>query len=231
MCRHINLFVWIIISGAMLSACQPLLPGAISKELTCAQIIVPDLTAYIDHEVNPERLAEVIKRLYLRNDQDVVFSVNDDKSWAITWIGDGGGYGAFSEDGLHLNRIGVDFLPLRPTAQQLIDCIKHQPEWYWAGYGLDPPTSKIRSAFVMYFPTQGIVAITTESAKKFELLTPVSANIPVSRLSILKPGSLSTLYYERWQYRLESRRLTLRPLPWPSQWDMIQYHEEKESDW
>lgn len=231
MCRHINLFVWIIISGAMLSACQPLLPGAISKELTCAQIIVPDLTAYIDHEVNPELLAEVIKRLYLRNDKDVVISVNDDKSWAITWIGDGGGYGAFSEDGLHLNQIGVDFTLFRPTAQQLIDCIKHQPEWYWAGFGPNTPTRGIRSSFVMYFPSQGVVAIATGASKKSEPLASVSPDIPLSHLVMTRPGTLSTLYYQTWGDPLERERMALHPLPWPSQWDMIQYVEDQGLGW
>lgn len=231
MYRRINLFVWIMISSTMLSACQPLLTGTISKELTCEQIIVPDLADYMDHEVSSELLSEVIKRLYLGNDPNLIISVHNDKSWTITWSSNGVGYGASSEDGLYLNRIGIEFTLFQPTAQQLIDCIKHQPEWYWAGYGPNPPIRGIRSSFVMYFPAQGVVAIATGASKKSEPLTSVSADIPLSSLVMTRPGALSALYYQTWGDPLERERMALHPLPWPSQWDLVQYTEDQGPGW
>ncbi len=223
------LIAWAVALSATLAACQ-LLPK--NREWTCDDLLATPLQSYIGQAVAADTFAEAVVKVYGIPRHEMEVNAHEDGSWFVGWARNGLGYGVSSENGTSLDRIGIEYYRYRRiTAQQLFDCIPSPPEWYWAAFGSNPPLTGISYALELFFPAQGIVVTATGSDLHKEEPPPLSADIPISRVFIGTPGSLSTLYKQRWGHSLEETRPAMRPVPWPGAWEAIHFVEDRGVSW
>lgn len=223
-----NSIVIALVLVIVLTACQ--LPVT-EEELTCTELIALPLKPYIHQPVEPGTIVSEVEKAYGIQESVIDVTTQNEGSWAVSWTKAGIGYRASSDGGKYLDRIGIEYSSARPTAQNLLDCIQSSPEWYWAAYGPNLPTTGIRYAFILYFPVHGIIAVATDADQRENTPPPLGPNTLMSRILVVQPGLISTLFEQFWGRPLESVRPGLRPQPWPQEWEAIHFIEDREAGW
>lgn len=226
--KCLALSIFALALSTALSACRP---ASESTNPTCAELLASPLQAYIGQMITPKEFAESVGQAYGIPSQKISVNTQADGGWFLSWSQSGLGYGATSEDGVTVDRIGIEYETNHVTARRLLECVRSQPEWYWAAYGPNPPTTGYRYAVDLYFPALGIVATGTGSDLHGTPLPSLGVNVGMSRVFIGVPSSLSALYKQRWGRILEDERPPLRPVPWPGNWESVRFVEDRGPGW
>lgn len=225
--RYPLLLVLVMTLGVVLAACRPV---STSRSQTCDALLATPLQAYVGQTTTLEELADAVEKAYGIPPAMISTNPRDSGGWFANWDHDGLKYGVLSRDGKTVDQIGIEYEPNGVNVGQFLNCTHSPPEWYWAAYGSNPPTSGIRYAFDLYFPAEGIVATGTGSDRRQQtppLLTNKSA---ISRVFIGVRDSLPALYQQRWGNPLEDVRTNLRPAPWLGL-EAVRFVEDRETGW
>lgn len=230
--RCFRLIESIVTLCIILVACQV---PFITNKLDCDRLLAMKLHSYLRQTTITHNICiQTIMKLYDISDQKLDIQTQKENGWTITWTYKNIDYIALSTEGEKLDMIGIEFeyprVALRPTAQELIDCIGVQPEAYWAVYGPNYPTTGVRYSFGMYFPSHGIVAVATGSDRRSAIPPPLSSDMLMSRVIVFAPAPLPALYQKHRGVALEEARPNLRPRPWLG-WKDARFVEDREAGW
>ncbi|MBX7237566.1 MAG: hypothetical protein K1X65_24535 [Caldilineales bacterium] len=134
------------------------------------------------------------------------------------WQSDNSSYRLYSEDGQW--RIAtVTFDAAQPSAHDLIDCVG-DPEWYVAGYG--PWGENQALNFEMYFPTQGLMARSSDLNERKK--PRITENTLVDELALTPPGSIAAMISFLHYDAADVGEIALQRLkPWPGNWEDLEF--------
>lgn len=201
--------------------------------ISCDKLLAKPLHNYVSKNITLQTAVDIIEESYNLQPEEIHVHEDSNGSWTITWFTQDVGYGVFSDNGTTLAKVGVAFQTesVQPTAGRIVECLEKQPQWYWAAFGSDPRTSDMRYNFTMYFPEDGIMAISHGYREHSEIPSMLNPDIRIDGVAVIQPGSLSGMYQQVWNENLGSVRDELQPKPWPNAWEAVEFIEDNEPDW
>lgn len=230
--RYFYLLAFIISLCIIFITCQN---WFINNKWNCNQLLATPLHFYLQQTIiNYDAFIQEIMKLYGIPYQKLNIQTRKENGWSITWTYKNINYIALSTEGIKLDMIGSEYqyprFAIRPTAQELIDCVGIQPEAYWAVYGPNYPARGVRYVFGMYFPSHGIVAVATGANQRSAVPPSLNSDILISRTIVFAPAPLPALYERYRGITLEEARPSLRPRPWLG-WENARFVEDREAGW
>lgn len=225
MTKRLLLMVFIAI---FLIGCLP--PG---RSLSCDEIMATPLAENVGEAIALEDLLQYTEHSFRLGREDIrIETYEEGRVRVVVWNKGGIKYMVSIRDDV-LNEIRIHYESTRPAAKQVIVCLQKQPSWYVAIYGDNfPIPGGKRYLFELYFPDAGVFAQLQDSGQHIKRPPTLDANIPLSLLVFIEPGSLEEIYFRaKHSRRLKEQPPVQWPKPWPGNWEEVRWIENNGPGW
>lgn len=204
------------------------------SSISCDSLLVTPLRENLGHPFESNDVIRMVEASYgILPEKVRVTRYGEENDWEeyIEW----------DDRGLHfivtigtgkLKIVNVSSKSEKIAADQLTECLDHQPEWYRAIYGPRMERSGIDYYFELWFPSAGIISQSRGNASHPAKLPVPTSEFPIEHIDIVVPGSLDEVYGTTYTaylpFKLPLNKGTklkdaLQPRPWTGDWTNVQF--------
>lgn len=199
----------------------------VQAPIDCRELsLIENLQAKLSRPTGTEELHYWIGQTYNLGLKDVEVAEYEGLL-SLRWQTDGATYALTAQDSVpHDARIG--FVANKPSFSEVLKCLGWgAPDYYWAFFGDEIPYGRTYTVALYFLGEGGFLAsgrhfLTNRAVEP----PPLNANLPVSVVVLVKPGSIEEVFSQvNHGISLESRAPDYRPRPWPGSWASLEYVE------
>jgi len=207
-----------------------------NPSIDCNLIMATPLREHLGHPLSSKKALSIIESFYDIQAEDIFVTTSewkDIKDEDIAWDDQGIHYIATIRNG-ELIVINVSDKKKRITANKLIECVGHQPEWYRAIYGPRMERSGIDYYFELWFPSAGVISQSRGDTTRPSKLPDLTQEFAIDYIDIMLPESPDELREKSYTayppFNLPSNKgtaweNTLQPRQWPGNWGEVYFVE------